>query len=149
MKKLLITPLLVLLTLIYTLGAAAGSPSSKTIANHKVYYSTFNSSFIQPEVAATYNIIRGKNRGLVNIAAVPLDNEADGGRSAFVEGSVSNMLGQSQALDFIEIREGDVVYYLAPFKFHNEDSLTFKISVKPDPNKPAESLIFQNKFYYD
>jgi hypothetical protein len=149
MKKLLITPLLILLALIYTAGALAGPQASKTIANHNVYYSAFNSSFIQPEVAATYNITRGKNRGLVNIAAVPLDNEAGGGRSAFVKGSVSNMLGQSQILKFIEVREGDVVYYLATFKFDDEDSLTFKISVKPDPNKAAESITFQNKFYYD
>jgi hypothetical protein len=27
--------------------------------------------------------------------------------------------------------------------------MTFKIQVQPDPNKPAHSLSFQNKFYFD
>ena len=32
-----------------------------------------------------------------------------------------------EKLSFIEIKEGEATYYLAPFEYYNEDFLTFKI----------------------
>ena len=42
----------------------------KEYGDLKVFFSAFNSSFIQPDVASSYNIVRGKDKGLVNIAVV-------------------------------------------------------------------------------
>ena len=70
------------------------------------------------------------------------------GRTAQVSGVVSNIFAQQQSLDFFEVREGDSVYYLAPFDFENEDSMTFNIQVKT-ADKPAHTLKFQRKFYRD
>ena len=142
-KKLLWLPLLALLAF----SVHADNKPYKEFGNYKVFYSSFNSSFILPEVASAYNITRGKDKGLVNIAVIRGDQA--GGTTALVKGTVSNMLAQQQVLNFFEVREGNTVYYLAPFEFDNEDSMTFKIQVQPDPNKPSKSLSFQNKFYYD
>lgn len=141
--KLLWLPLLALLAF----SVHADNKPYKEFGDYKVFYSSFNSRFILPEVANAYNITRGKDKGLVNIAVIK-DGKA-GGTTALIKGTVSNMLAQQQVLNFFEVREGDTVYYLAPFEFDNEDSLTFKIQVKPDPNKPSHSLSFQNKFYVD
>ncbi|MEH6466689.1 MAG: DUF4426 domain-containing protein [Porticoccus sp.] len=141
--KLLWLPLLVLLAF----SVHADSKPYKEFGDYKVFYSSFNSSFILPEIASAYNITRGKDKGLVNIAV--LQGGKAGGTTALVKGTVSNMLAQQQVLNFFEVREGDTVYYLAPFEFDNEDSLTFKIQVQSDPNKPSHSLSFQNKFYVD
>lgn len=141
-------PLLALLAV----NVQADNKPYKEFGNIKVYYSAFNSSFILPDIASAYDITRGKNKGLVNIAVIVDDKVGGtkvGGTTALVKGTVSNMLAQQQTLNFFEVREGDIVYYLAPFSFENEDSMTFKIQVKPDPNKPAHSLSFQNKFYFD
>jgi len=62
---------------------------------------------------------------------------------------VSNIFAQRQELKFFEVREGDAVYYLAPFKFENEDSLTFSVTVKPNPDVPSYTLSFQRTFYRD
>jgi len=113
----------------------------------KVFYSAFNSSFIQPEIASNYNIVRGKDKGLLNIAV--LRGDKPGGTTALVKGSVSNIFAQQQILEFFEVREGDTVYYLAPFRIDNEDYLTFKIEVIPDPNQPPLSLTFQKTLYQD
>ncbi len=142
-KKLLWLPLLALLAF----SVHADNKPYKEFGDYKVFYSSFNSSFILPEIASVYNITRGKDKGLVNIAVL-LGDQA-GGTTALVKGTVSNMLAQQQVLKFFEVREGNTVYYLAPFEFDNEDSMTFKIQVQPDPNKPSKSLSFQNKFYYD
>jgi hypothetical protein len=124
--------------------------SSRTFADHTVRFSAFNSSFLSPEVAGNYNITRGKNRGLVNIAVIPLNAGAKlGGQPALVEGSVSNIIAQRQILDFFEVTEGAATYYLAPFRFENEDFLTFKIRVRVEPDKPANEMSFQRTFYHD
>jgi Domain of unknown function (DUF4426) len=142
-KKLLWLPLLALLAF----SVHADNKPYKEFGGYKVFFSSFNSSFILPEVASAYNITRGKDKGLVNIAVI-LDDQT-GGTTSLVKGTVSNMLAQQQVLKFFEVREGNTVYYLAPFEFDNEDSMTFKIQVQPDPNKPSKSLSFQNKFYVD
>lgn len=145
--KLLWVPLIAALVALLAFNAHAGNKPYKAFGDTKVYFSSFNSSFILPEVASTYNITRGKDKGLVNISVI-VDDKV-GGKTALVKGTVSNIFAQQQKLKFFEVREGNTVYYLAPFEFENEDSMTFKIQVQPDPNKPAHSLSFQNKFYFD
>ncbi len=134
--------------LLLALAVHAADKPYKVYDGNRIYFSSFNSTFISPEIADSYSIVRGKDRGLVNIAVVPADQES-GGITALVSGTVSNILQQSQKLDFFEVREGDVVYYLASFKFDNEDSLTFKVTVAADPNKPGHSFTFQKTFYHD
>ena len=90
--------------------------------------------------------MRGKDKGLVNIAVVL---KAGSGQPAIITGNVYNIFQMSQPLEFVEVREQDAVYYLAPFEFENEDFLTFKISVRSDPQKPAYDLKFQKKMYHD
>ena len=145
-NKRLWLPLVALMAL-SAFSAFADNKPYKEFGDIKVFYSSFNSSFILPEIANTYKITRGKDKGLVNISVIVGDKI--GGKTALVKGTVSNIFAQQQVLKFYEVREGNVVYYLAPFEFENEDSMTFKIQVQPDPNKPPFSLSFQNKFYYD
>ncbi len=124
--------------------------SEKSFRDYKVLYSAFNSSFISPEIANTYSIIRGKDRGLVNIAVLSAHtNTTSGGKPALVSGYVKNIIGQQQKLEFFEVNEGSATYYLAPFHFENNDFMTFKIQVQPDPNKPADEISFQRTFYYE
>ena len=49
------------------------------------------------------------------------------------------------------MREQNTVYYLAPFKFDNEDFLTFKIDVKPQTDNLSYgyNFKFQKKMYHD
>ena len=142
MKKLLVS-----LVFFSSCIALAADAPFKQFGNQKVFYSAFNSSFIQPNIADTYRITRGKDKGLVNIALIK--EGLLGGQSAVVTGTVSNIFAQQQTLNFFEVREGDTVYYLAPFSFENEDFLTFKIEVKADSSSPSYSLSFQKTFYHE
>ncbi|MFZ2207865.1 MAG: DUF4426 domain-containing protein [Porticoccaceae bacterium] len=142
LSRLLMVPLL-----IFAGSLSADDRPFREFGDYRVYYSAFNSSFVSPEVAAAYDIVRGRDRGLVNIAVMPAGTI--GGRPAVVNGQVANIFAQSQELKFLEVREGDAVYYLAPFNFENEDSLTFNITVKPNPDMPSYTLSFQRTFYRD
>lgn len=136
-----------LLTLLLPLGARADDRPFREFGEYRVHYSAFNSSFIDAKIAAAYDIVRGGDRGLINIAVVPTGTL--GGRAAQVSGHVANIFAQRQELKFFEVREGDVVYYLAPFRFEHEDALTFNVTVKPAPDLPAYTLSFQRTFYRD
>lgn len=127
---------------------AANQESFKWHGDQRIFYSAFGSTFLSPEVAVANQIVRGKDRGIVNIAVV---EQLGTGTSAEVSGVVQNIFQQTQTLKFTEIREQDTLYYLAPFKFDNEDLLTFKIRVLPSVENGAGAyqFKFQKKMYHD
>jgi len=122
--------LIILFSVVLSLSAQADQHNVKQHGDHKIFFSAFNSTFIDPDIAVANQIVRGKDKGLVNIAVVL---EAGSGEPAIISGNVYNIFQMSQKLEFFEVREQDTIYYLAPFEFENEDFLTFKISVKTEP----------------
>lgn len=130
--------------------AASDERSEKHFDGFVVHYSAFNSSLINPEIAAKLGLTRSKNRALLNIAVVPTDQSAPtGGKPALVTGSVTNLLGQRQTLEFVEISEGRATYYLAPFRFDHEEVLTFDIAVRHHPDAAPQGFRFRQTFYRD
>jgi hypothetical protein len=122
----------------------------EVFGKYKVYFSVFNSSFISPDIAQAYNLVRGKDRALINIAVVEMKAEGDThGLRAVVNGHSANLLQQQKTLDFSEISEQNAVYYLASTRFTNEEILNFEIAVTPDPNKAPLVLKFSKKLYVD
>ena len=119
----------------------------KQVGDNKIFFSAFNSTFIDPDVAVANKIVRGKDKGLVNIAVVM--GSGTGKSCADHWQGLQYFSDESDAWNLFEVREQDAVYYLAPFEFENEDLLTFKISVRADPQKPAYDLKFQKKMYHD
>ena len=132
--------------LIATLPARA--EQAQVFDHYEVHYNAFNSSFLPPEVAMAYNLQRSKYRALINVAVL---DEGAGKRpvSAIVKGSMKNLLSQVQTLSFREIKEGNAIYYLADFRFTDDELLAFDIEVQPDPNRPAYRIHFSQHFYVD
>ncbi len=116
--------------------------------HYEVHYSALNTTFLLPEVAKTYAIQRSKVRGLINVAVL---DSADGKKpvTAQVTGGIRNLVGQLQPLTFRLVREGIAVYYIAEFRFTDDEILNFDLQVQADPNKPAHELAFKQHFYVD
>lgn len=122
--------------------------TSETFGDYTVYYNVFNSTNIPPAIAETYKLVRGKDRALVNISVVKAENgKTSLGLPALVSGNTRNLMQQKQTLKFIEIREGDATYYLAPFVFNNEDVLHFDIQVKADADARPLAITFNRTLY--
>lgn len=137
---------LLLLAVISSLAFAEGS---KTFGEYEVFYSVFNSTFIKPEVASSYQIVRGKDRALVNIAVRrTLPKGQSEAVSASIEGTSSDLI-HSTPLEFREIREQDAIYYLAGFRFLDKELRSFTIHIQPDPTAAPFTLKFNQKFYQD
>lgn len=133
--------------LLWAVSAAAQEAkiikSHEDFGDYRVVYSVFNSSFIKPEIAQQYKLVRADDRAYVNISVVEKDSGKHG-LSSEVGGTATNLIQQSRPLNFMEIREGEAVYYLAPLRFEDEEVLTFKVDVKL-PNGRSEQLTFRRQ----
>ncbi|WHI44591.1 DUF4426 domain-containing protein [Microbulbifer sp. TRSA001] len=146
MKRILTLAAFVAL-LFLSVGAAA--QEARTIKNYadfgdyRVVYSVFNSDFIQPDIARQYQLARAKDRAYVNVSVVKKEGGTHG-LSAEMSGTATNLIQQSRPLKFKEIREGDAVYYLAPLRFEDEETLTFNVDIKL-PNGKSETITFRRR----
>ena len=140
---------LLLLSLLFASAVFSEPVKQSYVKKHgelQIFYSAFDSSFLTPEIAVANNFVRGKDRGLVNIAVVETLGK---GIPAKVTGQVKNIFQQIQDLEFVTIKEQSTVYYLAPFEFENEDLLTFKINVTAGESPFPYDFKFQKKMYHN
>jgi hypothetical protein len=81
-----------------------------------------------------------------------LKNNADGTTTpvtAAVSGGKQNLLQQSGAIDFQEVREGAAIYYLGQFEFSNAELLRFRVSVQPEQQGPVHQIEWTSTLYAD
>ena len=133
---------LLLMSLCLSLPALAEQKQS--YGDLDVHYSAFNSGFLQPEIAAATGLVRSKSQGVVNVAVL----KAGTASSAQVSGTVKNLLGQSSALSFKEVKEGKAIYYLAQFPFEQRETLRFTLNVTAADGVP-HSFDFNQEFFPD
>ena len=115
----------------------------KRFGDWRVHYIAFNASVLSAEIAERYEIVRGSNKGLVNITAI---GPSGRGEKVSVKGRFKNLLDQTTKLDFREIDDKGTVYYLASFDFENAENLRFEITVEL-PKHGSETLRFQHALY--
>ncbi len=109
-----------------------------------VHYNIFNSTFLQPETATAVGLNRSKNQAVLNVSMV---KDAKGQKGTVV-GSFKNLLGQTQALTFKEVDEGDAVYYLAQFAITGQEILRFDLQVT-DADGKTHVLKFNQEVFPD
>lgn len=116
---------LFLLTLCLTLPAAA--ERLQRFGDLEVHYNVFNSSFLQPDIAAASGLVRSKTQGVLNVAVLR------GGKAvptATVSGEVKNLLGQVRSITFRRVTEGEAVYHLGQFTMSDREVLTFNLKIQ-------------------
>ena len=126
------------------LALPAVAERKQTFGELDVHYSVFNSSFLQPDVAAAAGLTRSKTVGVLNIAALK-----DGkGQAAKVSGTLKNLLGRTSELKFKQVLESGAVYYLAEFPLRQREMLTFSIQVQIGDAAP-HTLTFNQEVFPD
>ena len=137
--------LITCLAIIFAVPLINAEDNVKDIGNYRVFYSAFNSDFIQPEIAKQYGLTRSKVVGLVNITVI--DKTTEKATVANVSGSASNLLGQNKTLAFKEIREANALYYIAQFSFSNNERYNFKLDIRTPGDDTPKSLSFVHTMY--
>ncbi|MCB1683236.1 MAG: DUF4426 domain-containing protein [Pseudomonadales bacterium] len=126
-------------------GLSAQAEQMQKLGEYEVHYVVVPTSFFNPAIADRYDIVRGKDRALMNLSILNADQVPV---TAQVEGTMTNLLGQQQQLEFTEVREGSAVYYLAPIKHTDRETLRFSIRIAVPGDTPHE-LKFQQQMYWD
>ena len=102
----------------------ASAEQSKQVGDWTVHYSVVNSTFIQPEIAEQYKIVRSESHAVLTLSIL---NAEDVPVSTPIKGSFKNLLGQINTLTFTKIEEEPAIYYVANFRFVNKEQLRFEL----------------------
>ncbi len=150
-------PLLALLSACGGLGNSADVPeaepagaTSADIGNHVIHFSAQSTDQLPPAVAREYDIVRSKNRAMLNVSVI---RESDNlPVIAEVNIKTVNLTGQLKNITMRKIEEpGDVIaiYYIGDTTIANREVLVFDISVKPEGEDAPSAIRFKRQFYSD
>ncbi|RWU26633.1 DUF4426 domain-containing protein [Pseudomonas alkylphenolica] len=106
-----------------------------------VHYSTFISTFLQPDIAKAAELVRSKNQGVINVSVIkagkPLVTQ--------VSGTVKDLTSNSVPLKFKQINEQGAIYYIAQFPVEQQETRTFTINV--DTGGKTETISFNQELF--
>jgi len=117
------------------------------IGTHVVHFSAQSTDHLPPEVARAYNIVRSKNRAMLNVSVIEKGSEKP--VTAEVSVNTVNLTGQMKNVTMRMIREQDAIYYIGETPVANQETLIFDISVKPEGVAEASEVRFKRQFFTD
>ncbi len=127
--------------------AEPAGETMKDIGDHVVHFSAQSTDQLPPEVARAYNIVRSKNRAMLNVSIL---RESD---NAPVAGDVTvktvNLTGQLKNVAMRRVDEQDAIYYIGETPVANRETLIFDITVRPEGVDTASDVRFKREFYTD
>jgi hypothetical protein len=125
--------------------AQPAGASSSDIGNHVVHFSAQLTDQLPPEVARAYNILRSKNRAMLNVSV--LETATGKPVAAKVEVETVNLTGQMKNIVMRKIQEQEAIYYIGETPVANQETLIFDISVTPEGATEASNVRFKRQFY--
>ena len=132
------------------LALPATAQQSEMFGPYELHYSLVNTTFLEPWVAATYGITRSKKRAILNLAV--REQQPGGGdeaRTMQLKGRTWDLIQNGHELEFQEIREGPAIYYIAEFKFLNEEWRHFEVHFRPEGADQTYTFKLKQQLYTD
>tara|TARA_R110001592_G_scaffold1874_4_gene11357 strand:+ start:1891 stop:2358 length:468 start_codon:yes stop_codon:yes gene_type:complete len=127
--------------------APPATETSSSFGKDTVHYSVLNTTFISPQVAKSYGIVRGEDKFLINVSVRRQLDTSNIAVRADVKGTSSDLI-YVNTLEFREIIEQDAIYYIAEFDISNDERQNFRLSVSVD-NRPSYDIQFNKMLYLD
>ena len=130
--------------------AQPAGASSADIGNHVVHFSAQTTDQLPPAVARQYNIVRSKNRAMLNVSVIREEDNTP--VTADVSVNTVNLTGQLKNVTMRKIEEpGDVVaiYYIGDTTVANREVLVFDLDIRPDGVDSPSRVRFKRQFYSD
>ena len=130
--------------------AEPAGATSADIGDFVVHFSAQSTDKLPPEVARAYNIVRSKNRAMLNVSIIRKSDNVPVAGEISVE--TVNLTGQLKNITMRKIEEpGDVgaIYYIGETPVANRETLIFDIRVTPDGADNSSDVRFKRQFYTD
>lgn len=126
--------------------------TSQQFGAYTVHYNVFNSKMVPAQIAEIHKLTRSKDIALINISLTKTENSvASLGLPAKVSVKAINLMQQTKALEFKEIKETDngasATYYLAPYRHTNEEDIRFEVSVVPEGETKPLTVSFTRRLF--
>ena len=130
--------------------AQPAGATSADIGDYVVHFSAQSTDQLPPDIARAYDIVRSKNRAMLNVSII---RESD---NTPVAGEVTvktvNLTGQLKNVTMRKIEEpgdGTAIYYIGETPVANRETLIFDISVRPEGATAMSEVRFKRQFYTD
>ena len=117
------------------------------IGDHIVHFSAQSTDQLPPDIARAYNIVRSKNRAMLNVSV--LEEGTNTPVTAIVTVKTQNLTGQLKNVTMREIREQEAIYYIGETPVANRETLIFDIGITPDGKTSPSNVRFKRQFYTD
>lgn len=120
----------------------------QVFGEYEVHYIGLTSSELDRNVAKLYGIPRSRNVGFLNLSVLKTDvAELPVAWNAKLEGTMSNLLGQTKELTFTRVQETSALYFYSTFDFYDQNMYRFHIKVTPEGSKRTYDVKFSQRFY--
>lgn len=133
---------LVIIILILAVSLPAWAERQQTVGDLEIHYNVFNSTFLQPSIAAATQLVRAKEQGVVMVAVRQHDVPVE----AKITGFVKNLLGNKTPLVFRQIKEPNAHYAVAQFTQPQREVLTFELTVNNGSDASVPLVFTQEVF---
>jgi hypothetical protein len=108
-----------------------------------------NTTFIDPKVAATYHITRGKRRAILNLSVRDHSDGPGVPIAMQLQGKSWDLIQKTDQLDFREIREGPAIYYIAEVKYLDQEWRHFEVQFRPEGAAQSYTFKLKHQMYKD
>jgi hypothetical protein len=125
--------------------AEPAEASSVSADGFTVHFSALSTDQLPPEVARQYNIVRSKNRAMLNVSVVKQDDGSS--VTANVAVKTVNLTGQLKNVNMRKIQEQEAIYYIGEIPVANSETLIFDISVVPEGQERPIEVRFKRQFF--
>lgn len=127
--------------------AQPAGATSADIGAHVVHFSAQSTDELPPEIAKAYNILRSKNRAMLNVSVIRKADKTP--VTAVVKVKTVNLTGQLKNVTMRQINEQEAIYYIGETAVANRETLVFDISVTPEGEERPANVRFKREFYTD
>ncbi len=127
--------------------AQPAGATSVDIGDYIVHFSAQSTDQLPPEVARAYNIVRSKNRAMLNVSVLRESNNSP--VPAVVTVKTVNLTGQLKNITMRQIDEQEAIYYIGEVAVANRETLVFDISVTPEGANSVSNVRFKRQFFAD
>lgn len=127
--------------------AQPAGASDADIGDHIVHFSALSTDQLTPEVARAFNIVRSKNRAMLNVSVLRKSDRKAVTATVAVE--VVNLTGQLKNISMRMAEEGDAIYYIGEVRVANRETLVFDLSITPEGVDRSSELRFKREFFTD
>jgi hypothetical protein len=127
--------------------AQPAGATNADIGNYVVHFSAQTTDQLPPEVARAYNIVRSKNRAMLNVSVLRKADNSPVAASVTVK--TVNLTGQLKSVTMRQINEQDAIYYIGETPVANRETLVFDLTVKPDGVDTPSEVRFKRQFFTD